>query len=268
MRALGLRNHADEFLDRFRHSEIPSPDRFLENYPEYTEVGKFAIAEVLTSVETDANVFPVNKNVAPWYLVLLDDLELDNRNFRNNALTILTFNYDRSLEFYIWKVIEARYKGDTRKIRHRWANKPRIIHLHGQLGAFDPVGGSGRQFRAPNLQTREGLSGEAAIAANGIQIIHEVDADTDEFNDAEDALRQAQRIYFLGFGFDKRNVQRLRVFEDKLDGVEIAGTGQGLSNLDQGRIQADVFSGHTNGRAFTTPIIRNFLEAADLSATQ
>ena len=263
MRDLGLEDHSDDFIDRFRHSEISSPDRFLEVYPEYIDVGKYAIAKVLTDLEDDDNVFPVTGSAPPWYELLIDYLDLDSPRYRHNALSILTFNYDRSLEYFLWKVFESRYRGDTRKIRRLWRTKPNIIHLHGKLGDFDPIDGAGRLYQPP--PPHDGMPPELKVAAEGIKIIHEVDAKTEEFDEAETVLRDAKRIFFLGFGFDKRNVQRLRVFENKLDEVSIVGTGLGLTNADHGRIQSEVFNGHTNGRAFMARNIRSFLESADLT---
>ena len=265
-RDLGRRDLATDFLDRFRHSEIGSVDRFLEEYDEYLDVGKYAIAHVLTDIERDENVFKASGTTPSWYEILISSLDLDSNNYKHNALTILTFNYDRSLEYFFWKVFEARYRPDTRKVRRLWEQKPRIIHLHGILGAFDPIDNTGRAY-FPAV-SHDGPSDELRIAAEGIKIIHEVEADTEEFDAAELALRNAQRIIFLGFGFDKRNVQRLRVFEQKLEDVDIFGTGQGLTNEDHGRIQAEVFDGHTNGRAFTSTDIRDLLLRSQLTKTQ
>ena len=257
MHELGLRDLAKDFLDRFRHSEIGSPDRFLELYPEYKPVGKYAIAFVLSQAERDENVFKMSGTTPPWYEVIVDWLDLDSRQYKNNALTVLSFNYDRSLEYYLWKVFEARYRPDTRKVRRLWTQKPRIVHLHGMLGDFDPIENKGRPYFPPT--SSEGISDELRMAADGIQIIDEVDAHTPEFDDAEKALREAKRIVFLGFGFDKRNVQRLRIFEEPLDGKSVVGTGRGLKNADHGRIHTEVFNGHTNGRAFMANDIRELL---------
>lgn len=263
MRELGLEEQAREFLDRFRHSAIGSPDRFLELHPEYLEAGKFCIAQILTAYEMDDRAFSLTGSDQPWYDFLVNCLDLDSPQYRHNALTILTFNYDRSLEYFLWKVFEARYFNDERKKRRLWRTKPKIIHLHGLLGAYDPIDGTGRPY-AP-AQSAEGVSEELVIAAEGIKIVHEVNPETEEFDEAEEVLREAKRIFFLGFGFDKRNVQRLRVFENKLDEVSIVGTGFGLSNADHGRIHSEVFNGHTNGRAFMARNIRSFLEDADLT---
>jgi hypothetical protein len=103
------------------------------------------------------------------------------------------------------------------------------------------------------------------VAANGIKIIHEVSPRSAEFREARAALRDAKRIIFLGFGFDRRNVQRLSVFERNLRGVAIFGTGIGLSGARKARIHRDVFHGYTNEQAFDGTSIRRVLEAAHLT---
>ena len=256
------RDRALDFLERLVHSEIGSPDRFLELYPDYIEIGKIAIAYVLGNCESDEQVFNTTRQNPPWYEVLIGALEFDAEDYGENDLTILTFNYDRSLEYYLWRVIEARYRHNESKVLQLWNNRPNIIHLHGNLGEFDPFDDLTRQYIPINGDYDP--SYQLGIAAEGVEIIHEVNAATAKFDEAEEALRRARRIYFLGFAFDNRNVNRLRVFEDKLDGVEILGTGVGLSNSDQGRIVTDIFKGHVSGRAFVDRDIRELLIREEL----
>jgi len=69
-------------------------------------------------------------------------------------------------------------------------------------------------------------------AASGIKIIHEdIEKDSDFIN-ARCQIENADRIYFLGFGFNETNMQRLGV-KSRLDPAEpckkIMGTSYGLS---------------------------------------
>lgn len=265
MQELGLYDQTREFLDRLLHSPFESPDRFLEEFPDYREVGKYCFAKVLCRSETDELAFPINRPIQAWYEFLVNCLELKSPDYQNNALSILTFNYDRSLEYFLWKAIEALHLNDNRKMRRLWRTKPKIIHLHGMLGAFDPINGAGRSYMP--LEERLGVPDELIAAANGINIIHDVDPETEEFDEAEKVLRQAKRIFFLGFGFDKRNVQRLRVFENELNDVAIAGTGRGFrSEADQDRLQNEIFNGYTKKLAFGFNDIREFLNGAQLTS--
>ena len=259
---LGLREQAHEFIDCFRHSRIPSPDRFLEGYEEYLEAGKLCIAKVIASLEDDRNVFSNTRHRQPWYEYLVTSLDPDDPEYENNALTIITFNYDRSLEYYMWKSFVGDYFHDEDKKRQLWRNKPEIIHLHGLLGDFNPLNESGRPYSTP--ESPEGLSDDIVTAANGIQIIHEVNPDTEAFNRAEIALRSAERIVFLGFGFDQLNIQRLRVFDDGLSGKKIEGTRWAISEKYWGEIVDSHFPCKINARAFDNMAIVEFLQRTGL----
>lgn len=85
-----------------------------------------------------------------------------------------------------------------------------IIHLYGSLGRLPwqkhAVGLSQNvtPFGVESL-TYDNL----AKAADSIQIISDSNGVTPEFDKAKEILENADHIYFLGFGFYKKNVERL-----------------------------------------------------------
>jgi len=251
-----------EFIDRYRRSGISSPDRFIEEKRKFEDAGKYCIAKVLIGSEQDRLVFTTEGTAQPWYEYLVDQLDVGAEEYKDNRLSIMTFNYDRSWEYYLWNVIESQFAEDKTKVAQLWEGKPELIHLHGQLGEFDPIDGNGRGY--DECESNEDLD----IAADGIQIIYQVNPKTPAFDRAEALLRAAERIFFLGFGFDERNVRRLRVFDDPLPGVEINGTGDGLSTNDILRIRNDIIVSDAEDRAFTRRNIRNFLDIVQLTRTR
>jgi hypothetical protein len=60
-----------------------------------------------------------------------------------------------------------------------------------------------------------------------IIIVHEANKETDEFKKAHELLSQANYVYFLGFGFNKDNVERLKI-KTLLNKVQTRGTANGL----------------------------------------
>jgi len=206
-----------EFIQTFCWSGYSSHNRFLEDYPEFVTPGKFCIAKVLVEREDEKMLKPPHGPNPSWYELLINKLDLGSDSYSDNRLTLISFNYDRSFEHYLWRVINARLQPE--QIEAVWNQRPQIIHVHGLLGPYDPLGGSGR----PYDRSSEGDS--LVAAANGIRIIHEVNDQDEVFDAAEKALRGAARIYFLGFGFDERNIDRLRIFRQPLpENVEVAGT--------------------------------------------
>ena len=219
-----------EFLETYCWSGISSPDRFLEERPEFEEPGKFCIAKVLVGKEDEKKLRPHQGPSQSWYELLVNKLDLTSDSYPNNELTLISFNYDRSFEHYLWRRINAVFN-EPEKIKSAWNQRPEIIHVHGVLGSYDPLNGHDRPYTPDS--TVESLE----IAANSIRIIPEVNDKDEVFDAAEEALRHAKRIYFLGFGFDERNIDRLRIFREPLaKGVEVAVTRVSIGDRDWSEI--------------------------------
>lgn len=228
------RNHTAEFITRLRYTDPPSIDAFLERHPEDIRLGKYLIARELRKREVLRDLFPPND--AGWYRYLYDKL-LDSglAAIGDNRLVILTFNYDRSLEAYLCQRLEASHSsqlvhGSSFEIIH---SAVPIIHLHGILGnvAKWPYGwGNGGA-----AESDEGITLEMS---RQIQIIHEVkDASgfcSESFRKANECLVQAERIYFLGFGFHNDNMRRFQFFTgDSVEGKTIAATAHSLDRIER-----------------------------------
>ena len=87
----------EEFVTTLRHSGYTSVDWFLEDRTEFISVGKAAIAAALIPLEQSERLFPPHAPVAHWYESLLNTLDTPQGAFAENQLSIITFNYDRSL---------------------------------------------------------------------------------------------------------------------------------------------------------------------------
>ena len=193
-----------EFSSALPHSGYSSVDAFLEAQPRFMEIGKAAIAIGLLPFERPKHLFPPH---APsgnhWYEALFNLLDVGSRNAASQRTAIVTFNYDRSLEHYLFTVLRTR-KGLTEKSAADRLKRVRIIHLHGQLGDYPGLG--------PNSVPYGHL--EASIetlkeAASRIRVVSEV-SDLAGFREAGELLSYARRAYFLGFGFAPISLDRLR----------------------------------------------------------
>ena len=100
------------FCDSFRKSGKASIDSFLEHRQEFSRIGKYAIAVALISNEDENKLFDVrNLN---WYQYLYskittDFFPTDFLDLTRNRLSILTFNYDRSIEHYFLHALSNSY---------------------------------------------------------------------------------------------------------------------------------------------------------------
>jgi hypothetical protein len=204
-----------EFQRSLQRSQQDSVDAFLEHRKDFIKVGKLAIAVGLLPSEIPDCLNERNSRTGgrSWYRMLLNmAMEAGGvEEFASNRVAFVTFNYDRSLEHFLFLTLAERYHGATQAQVAASVQKIPVIHVHGQLGwlPWQDAGGNeyieyGASYCEPrNLQR----------AANGIKIISEItDADgSPEFQQARECIRSADHIYFLGFGFHHENVSRLKV---------------------------------------------------------
>lgn len=190
------------FQTALRWGQAGSVDAFLELNAGFLEVGKACIARALVPCEVDLVLFDDRQGA--WYDGLwrrLRGAKLDDLT-RCNA-TFITFNYDRTLEYYLYRVITNLYGVDGPTAREVLATIP-ILHVHGCLGKLlhDDEDGDGRRF-TPEVTV------DSLRAAMGIRIVHETAQDDAIFDAARDALSTAAHVCLLGFGFHPLNLARL-----------------------------------------------------------
>ncbi|MBS0630517.1 MAG: hypothetical protein JSS11_01280 [Verrucomicrobia bacterium] len=172
----------------------------MEKRPDFLEVGRQAIAASLITFE-DAQ--QRHRESGDWYRFLSNKLIDNVEDGKSAPFTILTFNYDRSLDFYLYTAFRHALRIDGAELGVKLSNL-KIIHLHGSLCRLPWQVGEGpaRDYGDTN--------GDALItSANNIKIIHEQNEGTEVFKQAHAALNRAARIVFLGFGFHATNVRRL-----------------------------------------------------------
>jgi hypothetical protein len=182
-----------------------SIDAFLENRADFLTLGKKAIAAALVPCESEPNLFPDDPK-ADWLRYLAQFVMKTRDTFEACRLSIITFNYDRTVEYFLFTALRNSY-GLSEEEAARLMSRVRVIHLHGRLGAPHWESGSySRPYTAENSAER------VVRCAEQIKIIHEAGAETDpEFRRARQMLEVADRIVCLGFGYHERNVTRLKI---------------------------------------------------------
>lgn len=139
--------------------------------------------------------------------------------FSETRLTVVTFNYDLSLEHYLFTAAKNSY-GLADDEATKLLEPIKFVHLYGQL--------SGNPFSSAfcyefNFQNDFRLLVKDAAL---IQVIDEQrELELSNFSKASDALTKAQRICFLGFGFDETNVRRLglaRIFLNRAHADDVS----------------------------------------------
>jgi len=190
------------FVNTLGLSQAPSVDRFIEYRNEFETIGKYAIAATLIPYE-DKKRFMI-QNERGWYSYLFEFMTQGGK-FEGNCLSILTFNYDRSLEAFFLIALCNLY-GIKEPEADQWLNYIPIIHLHGSLG---------ERLWKSNLDPHRAYQPELTPAwvkesAEHIKIVHEIKPG-EEFKKAQKLLYEAEEVIFLGFGFLPENIDRLGV---------------------------------------------------------
>ena len=203
------------FCREFHHSGLESIDAFLARRgeskvypsgPTFSDIGKAGIALLLIKCERHKNLFRFG-NEDPWYQYLWRYVVNSLDGLQEKKLTIITFNYDRSLECYLLTTMQSA-TGVTLEEAAARVREINIIHVYGRLGAL-------KGLESEDEASREYLPVTKAenirIAAAGIKVMAESHEDSATFSAAKDALRISDRVCFLGFGFDSLNTQRLGI---------------------------------------------------------
>jgi hypothetical protein len=207
-----------------------SIDNFLYNHQNneaYQIFGKTAIFSTILKAEkasilwTDVNnrdYTPILENT--WYLSLFQQLirQATVKTFINrlNDIQFITFNYDRSLEFYLYHSIKRSYEVTPEKATEIM-NNLQIYHPYGQVGflpyqqgslTFDY--GAFQQYAENNL-------------AQCIKTYTEgTDIKSKDYKKAMFNLYDAEKVIFLGFAFHQQNIDLLyKLFDDWKDQKKI-----------------------------------------------
>lgn len=214
MLALGEKeDRIREFYKCLHDSSVDSIDAFLEHRPEFLEIGKSAIAQVLLPLENLSMLMRKESEIGDdnlkrlfkqrWYQHLFKKMNSTFEEFGKNKVSFVTFNYDRSLETFLITALSNLY-GKTEEECAQKINEIPFIHIHGKLGHLP------WQAKESIRYGGEGTTPQSIQLANKLlRIIHEEIDDGSHLEKAVSLLQAAKNIVFLGFGFHELNIKRL-----------------------------------------------------------
>ncbi len=214
-----------EEIDKFKKdlfgSGTVSVDVFLEHRKELIDIGKAAIALILVRREKVHTLY--DSGEGKWYKYFYYKLSASFEEFGNNEVSVITYNYDRSLEHFLFNSLKKMYNKPDGACAEQLKKIP-IIHLHGRLGYLPWQDLSGRDY-FPHNNEPDILK----ESAKDIKIISEdIDVDTEpDFVKARKLLKKAERVYILGFGYNRTNIERLKI--DEWGGIDkVTGSTKGF----------------------------------------
>jgi hypothetical protein len=134
--------------DRLRQTQPNSIDEFLEAHPSLVSVGRQAIALHLLPGESQSQEVWTNLTKKDhWYRYLKAQLGSSPDKFQQNQLRIISFNYDRSLEHYLYETLRTSNEqvDDEQCAKMIFEHLP-LLHVYGSLGPLpwqSPMGATG-----------------------------------------------------------------------------------------------------------------------------
>jgi hypothetical protein len=222
------RNQIESFQKSLAKSPVKSIDDFVEARKEYLILSKAVIAQALIPYENEVKLFARNNN-ENWYSMIFEVLRRDLEKIEDRQISFITFNYDRSLEHYLFTQLKEFLNlsfDDCKNV----LNKIPIIHVYGHIGYLKWQNDQLYRNYAPNDDAQNILH-----AMQHLSVIHESNQVNENFIEAQRLIQQSEKIRFLGFGFHETNTERLQVAVKTL-GKDVWATSYGMSKLQRRNI--------------------------------
>lgn len=228
-----------EFVKKFDRSHTESIDLFLARNPEFRRLGKLAIIFRILAAEGESNFGRhCQHQDLDWYIWLFKELtnELLKKNdygrFHENNVAFITFNYDRSLEFFLYtSLVNSFNRIEPEKIIEQ-LNQIRIIHVFGQVAPLEWQDAQrGLHYKRP-LHL---INVDALI--EGLRIVYE-ESENLELVEVQQLISGADWVFFLGFGYAKENLDILGIPEVLNRNQHIYGTALGFTQREINNVRS------------------------------
>ncbi len=188
-------------------------------------------AEARSSLRDEPRVrgeLPLQGKVAEYWIYQLGQLitsgvPLSKIGQTLEQLTIINFNYDRSVEHFLPFSLAMAYGIELKEAQTIIAEKLDIIHPHGTIGRLPWQGGD-----APQAEWGVEQPWNLHALAGQLKTLGERKQSRETVREVRMAVAGAKRLAFLGFGFQPQNVELL--FEGSLShGPEVLVSAYGTS---------------------------------------
>ena len=217
----------NKFWEVFRNSKLQIIDIFLEKKKKFREIGSYVLAITIMLSECKTKSKLVSQT--GWYDDLFNTLKFEDEDPNIANLSIVTINYDRSLEYFLTENIKCNCDDDMMDFALKKLRKIKVIHAHGSIGIYPQI----EYGTSPN--NLDALKD----ATYSIKIVSDRLEDSADFQEAQKIISKAERIIFLGFGYDVRILDTL-LTKTVLKEKKIYGTAYKLAKKKRGFL-ADYF---------------------------
>ena len=213
--------------EAFKEFDYDSIDVFLNTLPQFENYGKLLIAYLILRQENVDFLYSpspvyINSNWPNWMKYLRKEIISNSINEKSKQkISFITFNYDRSLEYYLQKVLSRTIPDQEIDIDKYFD----IIHVYGKLGNISKMKDGVELLEHESI----GYGDWSDIkniekASKNIQLIYETRKNEDLTTQIKEKLIEAGKIYFMGFGFDQLNLDVLGWNTTLTNNMKIYGT--------------------------------------------
>ncbi len=237
---------AKQFSRQFRISGDQSIDWFLKKFPRYTDIGKFLILHYILQAENASKFLEdmdEKKKSQDWYWYLYNEMskypkgKINPSLFLNNKVTFITFNYDRSLEYFLYTCFSNGHDFEKFKITAKELfNNISFHHVYGKVARLDwekDINYSNQAY-LPYKGYRQSFNLLNSLK-NNIQLIDEREANKNMKLSKE--IKNAERIFFLGFSYADENLEMLDIPNVLNKDQWIYGTAFGMTENEIRKIK-------------------------------
>lgn len=211
------------FSQSIRNSMMVSTDEFLKNrlgqkQNEQTDFGKRLIAYEILEAEQASQLGNID-----WIQHLLSRIDQqDNWEEILKQTVFLTFNYDRVLEYCIFLYLTSdKQYADA----HAFIKDMKIFHVNGFIGSLEEI-----PFGAVE-------NGKYQEIAKRMETVWEKRQNRDESEKEkyQDFLKNAQRVYFMGFSYIPDNLESIGIPRgaEIIRNAKVYATAMGLSSQNR-----------------------------------
>lgn len=222
-----------QFGRDFHDSQVLSIDDFLSENLQWHAVGKFCIAHELIEVENEEALKEMGRNA--WYRQLRHALGNGLEQLRQSKLKIITFNYDRSLEHFLFTSYRSISRATAQPTGVREClNNLEFLHIHGQIGSLEWQEGGHRPYGPAKsaMEIRE--------QSRRILIVDESENQRYLSTPPWEIIEWAEQVLFIGFGFAPSNMARLGMERfKKNEKIGFGATTMGLAQVQLSTLKSD-----------------------------
>ena len=259
MKHLQKDNSVSSFLEDLINANPASIDDFLtfhsDNY-DYQLIGKICILYCINKCENPNRFKPIIKTIqdkmillmeCDWYSILWQLLYQganEITDLRNNSITFITFNYERSLEYFLKTSIEGLFSFVNKELIDDVLSNLPIYHIYGKIGEIvseipkETSEEFYKEYNSDNFishfftdsntshQEKISLFDKICKFTKKLWVYGKKSYDSLIFKNSSTALENADKIYFFGFSFHPQNMKILfpDIFNSKNNNIYISGT--------------------------------------------